>query len=298
MLRLLSAALVASAIVSTALAAPPAPPRLFADSQMVVGDRISVEVIGKGPDLVLIPGLASSREVWRATALRLRDHYRLHLVQVAGFAGEPARGNAKGPVVIATAEAIDAYIVSARLAPATVIGHSLGGTMALWLAEHHGDHLKKVLLVDALPFVSTVFVSPSVTLEQATKIAEAIRGGPPQPEAATTKMIDGMVSGDADRAMVNAWGRASDAATVTNALADDMELDLRPGLGAIVTAITLVYPFTDAMGVPAPAWDGFYAAAYAPDHTAKLERVDASRHFVMLDQPAAFNADLDAFLAK
>ena len=52
-------------------------------------DRLSVEVVGQGHDVILIPGLASSREVWRATADRLKATHTVHLVQLAGFAGEP-----------------------------------------------------------------------------------------------------------------------------------------------------------------------------------------------------------------
>src|SRR5450755_2169785 len=62
--------------------------RLFADSRLIVRDRISVEVIGAGPDLLFTPGLASPREPCRPPAERLRGRYRLHLIQVAGFAGE------------------------------------------------------------------------------------------------------------------------------------------------------------------------------------------------------------------
>lgn len=54
-----------------------------------VSDRLSVEVIGQGPDVILIPGFGCSREVWRATAERLKATHRVHLVQLAGFAGEP-----------------------------------------------------------------------------------------------------------------------------------------------------------------------------------------------------------------
>ena len=81
----LVAALPAQAQPASAPAAgtAPDPNRLFPDSQMIVRDRISVEVSGKGPDLVFVPGLASSRQTWRATAERLRAHYRLHLVPVA-----------------------------------------------------------------------------------------------------------------------------------------------------------------------------------------------------------------------
>ncbi len=79
----LLAAIGASLSLSSTLATPsqavPAP-----------GERISVQVEGAGPDVILIPGLASSREVWAGLATTLRQQYRLHLVQVAGFAGSPA----------------------------------------------------------------------------------------------------------------------------------------------------------------------------------------------------------------
>ncbi|HWW12828.1 MAG TPA: hypothetical protein VN018_09935, partial [Brevundimonas sp.] len=53
-----------------------------------VSDRLSVEVVGQGPDLILIPGFGCSREVWRVEAERLKATHRVHLVQLAGFAGE------------------------------------------------------------------------------------------------------------------------------------------------------------------------------------------------------------------
>jgi pimeloyl-ACP methyl ester carboxylesterase len=271
--------------------------QLFADSRLIVRDRISVEVDGKGPDLVFIPGLASSRDTWRATAGRLRGRYRLHLIQVAGFAGEPARANAAGDVLIPTAEAIDAYIVDQKLAPATVVGHSMGGTIALYLAEHHPRDLKKVLIVDAVPFFAQVMMGPAATVEQVRPIAEHIRTGPPQSQGDTKKMIAGMVTGEADRARVEGWGRASDPSVIQRALADDLVLDLRPGLAGVTTPITILYPDYAPLGVPAGATDHTYGGYFAPMPGKTLKRVDQSLHFIMFDQPAAFAADLDAFLA-
>ncbi|MGZ8336367.1 MAG: alpha/beta fold hydrolase, partial [Allosphingosinicella sp.] len=57
--------------------------------------RFSVQVRGTGPDVILIPGLSSGRDVWAATVNAVPG-YRYHLIQVAGFAGEPARGNREG----------------------------------------------------------------------------------------------------------------------------------------------------------------------------------------------------------
>jgi pimeloyl-ACP methyl ester carboxylesterase len=267
-----------------------------ADPVTVTRDRFSDEIVGTGPDLIFIPGLASSRDTWKATAARLEGHYRVHLIQVAGFAGEPARGNASGEVLVPTAEAIDAYLVEQHLTPATVIGHSLGGTMTLYLAEHHPDHLKKAMLVDALPFFATL-MNPAATAENMKPVADAVRGRKQEmtPQQ-SDMMMKSMATAPADLAMIKAWGAVSDKAVVANATADDMTLDLRPGLAKITTPVTLLHPDYSAMGAPPGVSDQMYKAAYATAPTVKVVEIAPSLHFIMLDQPAKFDTALDTFL--
>jgi pimeloyl-ACP methyl ester carboxylesterase len=268
----------------------------------VVRDRFSDEIVGKGPDLVFIPGLASSRLTWKATAQRLRGHYRLHLIQIAGFAGEPARGNATGDVLIPTAEAVDAYLVEQRLTPATVIGHSLGGTTTLYLAEKHGDHLKKALMVDALPFFGGMR-DPKATADSvrpdAAKSRDAMFAAKGQATAAQLEPQMKAMSKDAATVhTISEWGAVSDRHVVAQAMFDDLTLDLRAGLPSIKTPMVLIYPDNTPLGVPAGMMEKIYPALYAPASTVKLTLVANSQHFVMLDQPAAFNTALDAFLAQ
>jgi pimeloyl-[acyl-carrier protein] methyl ester esterase len=295
------AAVLAASFAATAQ--PADPNRLFADSKIVVRDRFSDEIVGKGPDLILIPGLASSRATWKATAERLRGRYRLHLIQIAGFAGEPARANAGGEVLAPTAEAIDAYLVEQQLTPATVIGHSLGGTTTLYLAEKHGDHLKKALMVDALPFFGGM-QDPKATSDsvrpQAQKIIDAAAAfaGKPTTAAQLEPQMKAMSKDAATVHMVSEWGAISDRNVVAHALYDDLTLDLRPGLAGIKTPIVLVYPDDVPLGVPAGMMEKIYPALYAQAVTVKTVLVTNSLHFVMLDQPEAFNAALDAFLAQ
>jgi len=280
--------------------APADPNRLFADSKLIVKDRISVEVVGSGPDLILVPGLDSSRQTWKRTAERLRGRYRLHLVQVAGFSGEPSRANATGRILAPTAEAIDAYIVEAGLAPAVYIGHSLGGTMGLYLAEHHPDHLKKVLLVDSLPFYGVLMGGPTATAETVKPMAdrmEAMMSAPGGSAYDPTPMMARMVKDPDGLKAVVGWSKSSDPSVGGRAMADDMTLDLRAGLPTTQTPITLIYPFDPAMGVPLAQWDGLYNSQFVSLPHKTLVRVDDSRHFVMFDQPAKFDAALDAFLA-
>jgi pimeloyl-ACP methyl ester carboxylesterase len=125
-----------------------------------------------------------------------------------------------------------------------------------------------------------------------------MRHAPPLPPEASAKMLANLVTGPDNLAMVSAWSRASDPAAVQNALADDLELDLRPGLATIHTPIVLLYPDNVSLGAPAGMMDGVYKGAFAPAPSVRPVRIDSSRHFIMLDQPAAFAAQLDAFLAS
>ena len=309
--RLLQAAAMLALVSATAAQAQPTPTapaaaapstRLFADSQLVVRDRISVEVTGKGPDLIFVPGLASSRETWRATAERLRGHYRLHLVQVAGFAGEPARANGSGEVVIPTAEAIDAYVVAQKLSPAVYVGHSLGGTMGLWLAEHHGDHFRKMLIVDAWPAYARIMTQGRpVTPDQARAMAEQMRAAAAAPQTPEgTKMMArqyAFFTTDAGRQQkIMETSLASSRPVVAQALYDDIVLDLSDGLPGVKVPITFVYPDNVPAGMPAGMADQVYQGLYATLPGKTLKPVAGSLHFVMWDQPEAFAQALDEFL--
>lgn len=299
---LLAGAFALAAATAAAAPAPADPNRLFADSKIVVRDRFSDEIVGKGPDLVFMPGLASSRATWKATAERLRDRYRLHLLQVAGFSGEPARANATGEVLVPTAEAIDAYLVEQKLSPAVFIGHSLGGTTLLYLAEHHPEHLKKVMMVDALPFFGGM-QDPKATAESvrpmAAKMRDAMNGstGPVTAEALAPQM-KAMSKDPATQRMVAQWGAVSDRSVVGRAMYDDLTLDLRPGLTNVRTQITLVYPDNAPLGAPAGMMEKLYPSLYAAAPGVKTVLVKDSQHFVMLDQPQVFAEQLDAFLAE
>ena len=302
MLRLLllcAAALLASAAAPAAFAqstaaqpaAVPAAPslKLFADSRIVTRERFSVEVVGAGPDIVLIPGLASSRETWRRTAERLRGRYRLHLVQVAGFAGEPARANAAGPFLDPVLAELDAYM-AALPKPPIVMGHSLGGTLGLALAERSPARMSRLLIVDSLPFYGVVMGGPSATAESLRPMAEGMRKQMTRPmaEPMARQMAAQMVTGPADLDRVVGWMTASDPQVTAWAMTDDMLADLRPDLGKVRTPTTVLYETPLR-----PMIESGYAALGPKT----LVEVPEAKHFIMYDQPARFDAEVDRFLA-
>src|SRR4051812_37646195 len=89
-------------------------------------DRIVVETRGTaGPDVILIPGLASTSAVWARTAGALEGRYRVHLVTVRGFGDVAPGGNAEGLVGGPAAAEIRRYIAEKGLERPAVIGHSM-----------------------------------------------------------------------------------------------------------------------------------------------------------------------------
>ena len=103
--------------------------------------------------MLLIPGLASSGAVWDDTVKQLCGAHRCHVFTLAGFAGVPAQ---PGPLLDDVDAALAAYIEQQHLKAPIVVGHSLGGFVALKLAIDHPADVGKLVIVDALPALGAV----------------------------------------------------------------------------------------------------------------------------------------------
>ena len=272
--------------------------------------RFSVIVEGNGPDVILIPGLASPRSVWDGVRGELVRHYRVHLVQIRGF-GEPGGANLSGPVLDPFVEELAAYIAANRLDHPRVVGHSLGGLAALELATRHPGVTGPLMIVDSLPFIGLLF-SPAATVAMVTPQAGMMRDAmlgraAAAPQDLTTPMPDcsaaiatsapatvpGMSNTPRGNCLVDAWGKQADQRVVAQAMYDDFTADIRPDLGKLTVPVTLLYPQGDAGRA-----DALYRGAYAGVGAMTYVPVSDSAHFIMLDQPAVFAAALAAFLAK
>lgn len=282
-------------LAAAALAAMPA----FAAFK---SDRINVTTRGSGPDVVLIHGLASSSRVWAGTVEKVPG-YRYHLVQIAGMGGVEAGGNAQGALIAPVAEEVARYIAEERLGRPALVGHSMGGTIALMVAARHPDEVGKLMVVDMNPFVGQMFGGPDATADSVRPIADAMRARSAQATPQDRKReretaINGMINTVAARPGPLEDSNASDPNAVANAFAELIVTDLRPEMKAITAPTTVLYvtpqgaPFTDAQ------MDAIYQAAYAGIPGATLKRVPKSAHFIMLDAPDAFADEVKTFLSN
>jgi pimeloyl-ACP methyl ester carboxylesterase len=249
--------------------------------------RFSVEVVGSGPDVILIPGLTASKEVWRGTVAAVPG-YRYHLIQVAGFAGAPARGNGRGEIVAPIAEELVRYIQAAKLRRPAIVGHSMGGTLAMMIAARHPALVGRVMVVDMLPQPAGLLGARAADLKG---LSGLLRGLGSTEEG--RGLIDSAIRLFGDDQATNTRSDPEVVARVTHELADT---DLTPELPRLRAPLTVLYAVADPAF--AGSTDRTYADAYATAPAAHLVRVDRSGHMIMRDQPARFREALRVFLAR
>lgn len=258
-------------------------------------ERLSVVTQGQGPDVVLIPGLASSRHVWDDLVAQLSITHKVHLVQLAGFAGEPW-GQPGEAFLQPVVEELARYIQTENLHAPAIIGHSLGGLCALMLAQAYPEAVGRVMTVDSLPFYSGLFGAQ--TVEDARPYAERAAAEMLSLDEATfdqrqQMVAQGMTHNPAMQARILEWSKASDRKAVAVALREVMLADVRPGLAGMKMPVTALY--ADA-GRPVEEVDAVWKAQYLNLQGVKLVRVQGSYHFIMADRPQAFSEQVAAFL--
>ncbi len=276
--RLIGMGLAAMALATPGAAGAGSPP--FASR------RISVVARGAGPDVILIPGLDSSRSIWAGTVAAVPG-YCYHLVQLAGFGGTAPEDNGTGPVIAPAVDEIARYIRAAGLRSPAIIGHSMGGSMAMMLAARHPALAGRIMVVDMLPAPAGLFgAAPASLGPLAGRLRDTLTG-----TAEGQRMMDSLMRLFGDGPAVAAAER-SDRAVTANALHDLATIDLTGALPRIAAPITVVYANAESQ----PLIDHTYRTAYAGARGATLIAIPQSGHMVMFDQPARFQAALRTFL--
>lgn len=220
LLRFIIAALSIACIPAAAAEAPKKP-------------AFAVEVTGKGRPMILIPGLSSSGEVWNGTVAHFKDKYQCHVLTLAGFAGQP---RTEGPFLETVRTELAAYIRSHKLEKPVIVGHSLGGFVALWLASAEPSLTGPLVIVDSLPFLPAVY-NPLATPENSKPMAEQMRTGMSANKEAFLKQSEmaakSMVTKPEDVATVMGWAAKTDPTAAGDAMYDMFVHDLRGNVASI-----------------------------------------------------------------
>jgi pimeloyl-ACP methyl ester carboxylesterase len=110
--------------------------------------RIHSVELGRGDEqVVLIHGLAGSAVWWRRNVQALCDCYRVVIPDLIGF-GKTRRAG-RLPNLPGVARVVAEWMTALTLDHAHVVGHSMGGQIALHLAAGHPGCVHRLVLVDA-----------------------------------------------------------------------------------------------------------------------------------------------------
>ncbi|EZP73373.1 Alpha/beta hydrolase [Sphingomonas paucimobilis] len=243
--------------------------------------RIAVTTRGTGRDVLLIAGLASGPALWNGIMDKVPG-FRWHLIHVRGFAGLAPDANATGPLVQPLADEITRYIKAAGLVRPAVVGHSMGGTLAMMLGLK--GVAGRIMVVDMLPAGAAMVGG---TARGMGFLADQL-----------SQYFTGTKAGRAYLAQIVAdapGARGSDPDVIANALRDLANIDLGPQLGRITVPMDVVYA-TGSDAAQAAQISRNFRAAYAAKKNARLLPIGPSGHVVMADQPARFAAMLKDFL--
>lgn len=247
-----------------------------------VSRRIAMNIRGMGADVILIPGLASGPGIWNGVLSGVPG-YRYHLVHVRGFAGLAPEANASGALIQPVADEIARYIGAAGLKRPAIVGHSMGGTLAMLLGLK--GLARRVMVVDMLP------------------AGAAMVGGTASGMGFLADQLSGYLTGTlagrrylAQMVAQTPGAKGSDADVIANALRDLANIDLSLQLPRLAAPLEVVYAVgSDAE--QAAAITNRFRTAYAPRKATLLKAIGPSGHMVMGDQPTRFNAALRDFLA-
>ncbi len=111
------------------------------------GNWIRYRVAGGGPAVVLVHGWLSSEEIWEHLAERLAQRFTVYTLDLPGF-GESDKP-ASGYGVRYGSRLLYAFCAHFGLTRAALVGHDVGGAMAVKLAADHPDVVGRIVLVAA-----------------------------------------------------------------------------------------------------------------------------------------------------
>lgn len=257
-----------------------------------------------GRPVILIPGLEGGPRVWKDTIAALEKNHVVYAVTLAGFDGMPAPTEKAGLIDRADASLL-ALIEQQKIDHPVLVGHSLGGTLALRFAGEHAKLLAGVVAVDGLPIFPGM---ERVSAEQRQAIAASTRTQmgamtPAQFQAAALAYMQHVGVIDPKLAARYAPMNArSDVAATAQYAAEDMAADYHPQLKQATLPILEISPYyaPDFSQPPLAMSEAqklaYYQTLLAGAPRAKVVSIAPSRHFVMLDQPAKFQQALGDFL--
>lgn len=253
------------------------------------GIRMAYTDQGKGPALLFVHGFPLSRGTWSRQVDAFQSTHRVIAPDLRGL-GETEATDGPVPMTRYAAD-LFALVQHLELGPVTLVGHSMGGYIALAFAKAYPQVLAGLVLVGTKAGAD----APEAA---AGRRALAARVQAEGSSVVVDAMAPKMLSPDnTDAAMAQAVHGFMRHATPTGVASALLGMAERPDL---VTSAGLLHTRTLVMAgtkdTIMPVGESEALARIIPD--ARLDLIPGAGHLVAFEAPEAFNALLKAWLAK
>ncbi len=102
----------------------------------------------KNKPLILLHGFFASSRNWRQMAKQLAKIYHVYVLDMRNHGLSPHAAEMDYPLM---AEDLKCFMDSHQLQKANILGHSMGGKVAMWFALNHPERVHKLLVADISP---------------------------------------------------------------------------------------------------------------------------------------------------
>ncbi len=110
--------------------------------------RLYFQVRGEGLPLIILHGFLGSLDNWQAMSKRLAALFKVYSLDLRNHGRSPHGEAMSYPVM---AQDVREFIAEQELAPTILLGHSMGGKVAMQLATQYPDEIEKLIIVDIAP---------------------------------------------------------------------------------------------------------------------------------------------------
>jgi pimeloyl-ACP methyl ester carboxylesterase len=252
---------------------------------------LQATITGRGKQtIIFIPGYACSGDVWKETVTKFEETHTCITLTMPGIAGVAPQSTASMHDWEAL---ITDYIKQNKIDKPVIVGHSLGGVLALSIAADYPSLALKIVVVDALPCYSAM-QNTSFKAKENNDCAAMIGMMTGMSDERFYQMQLGMVpqlvSDTARVKQIAHWGVTSDRKTLGAMYCDFLNTDVREKIGAIRCPSLILLESSFANIKPA------IEEQYKNMKTAQLVYSTKGLHFIMYDDVEWYNKQLAAFI--
>ncbi|MFZ1978259.1 MAG: alpha/beta hydrolase [Bacteroidota bacterium] len=252
-----------------------------------------IKISGKGiQSIIFIPGFACSGKVWDETKILYETKYTCYTLTMAGFAEVPPQSQ---PTFQNWEKAIAAYIQQNKIDKPIIVGHSLGGGLAMALAADYPNLISKIVNIDALPCLAGL-MNPSFQVKEnndcSAMVSQITSVTNEQFYQMQKQNISHLLADTSKQELVVSWSVQSDRTTCADIYCDFSNTDLREKISCITCpALILLESYFENFK---PAINEQFKNL----KTANLQYATKGLHFIMYDDKDWYNTQLNNFIGS